>query len=219
MIYLVTDRKVVPGGDLVSAVECALAAVPAGTVRVQLREKDLGGSALFELAKALVGVCHARGAELLVNDRLDVALSAGADGLHLGRRGLTPGEVRAVWPQASIGVSCHSPLEVAEATRDGANFVVFGPVFETPSKVALGLPPVGLGALEAACKRTTLPVFAIGGIEPALAARTREAGAKGVAAIRAIFADLDPGAAAAALLRGFTAKPPTRSGRARRQEP
>lgn len=197
-LYLVTDRTATNGRPLVDVVERALegAGAHARAVAVQLREKDLDGRSLLQLARALRQVTARHGARLFVNDRADVALAAGADGVHLGASALGPADVRAFAPGLQIALSTHAAAEVLRH-RDAPwlSFVVFGPVFETPSKRAYG-PPLGLSALRDACG-AGLPVVAIGGLDGDRAPACRQAGAAGVAVIRAVFSAVDPGRATA----------------------
>ncbi|MBI5069749.1 MAG: thiamine phosphate synthase [Deltaproteobacteria bacterium] len=196
-VHLITDRRLVP--DLAAAVRRVLAGLPPGAVAVHLREKELSGAALLELARALAGACREAGQLLLVNDRLDVALAAGADGAHLPSAGIPPGEARhLLGPGKLLGVSCHSEAEVDRARAGGADYATFGPVFDTPSKRALG-GPVGLPALARASARG-LPLVGLGGIDPGNAAAVLGSGAAGVAAIRAWLTGPDPAAAVRALL-------------------
>lgn len=196
-VHLVTDRRLAP--DLPARLAAALALAPPGRVAVHLREKDLGGAALLALARALLPVCRTHGAALLVNDRLDVALAAGADGVHLPAAGVGPAEARRLLgPGALVGVSCHSAGEVERARLGGASFATFSPVWDTPSKRAFGA-PVGLPALRAAAG-LGLPLVALGGVEPGNAALAFAAGASGVAAIRAWLEGAEPAEAVAALL-------------------
>lgn len=196
-VHLVTDRRLVP--DLPAVARRALAGLPPGAVAIHLREKDLGGRALLELARALLQVCRAAGQLLLVNDRADVALAAGADGLHLPAAGIPPEEARRLMGAARLlGVSCHGPGEVARAAAGGADFATFGPVFDTPSKRPYG-PPVGLAALRQAAG-LGLPLIGLGGIDASRVAEVRAAGAHGVAALRAWLTGPDPAAAVRALL-------------------
>lgn len=196
-VHLVTDRRLV--ADLAAAARRALCGLPPGTAALHLREKDLGGRDLLRLARALRDACRESGQLLLVNDRVDVALAAGADGVHLPSAGLPPAEARRLLgPARLLGVSCHSAADVRRARDGGADFATFGPVFETPSKRAFG-PPPGLPALAEA-SALGLPLVGLGGVEPGNAAAVRAAGACGVAAIRAWLAAPDPAAAARALL-------------------
>jgi thiamine-phosphate pyrophosphorylase len=190
-LVLVTDRRATGGRDLLAVVEAAL---DAGLPAVQLRDKDLPGRALWRLAGALRTATRRTGALLFVNDRVDVALAVGADGVHLGRASIPLAAARAlVGPGPLIGVSTHAAAEVQAAAGGGADFAFFGPVYATPGKTA-----VGLGPLAAATGR--LPVLAIGGVTAAELRAVRAAGASGVAAIRAILAAPDPAAATRALL-------------------
>lgn len=192
-LYLVTDRLRATGGDLLAAVGQALAG---GVRAVQLREKDLPGGQLYGLALAMRELTARHGARLLINDRLDVALAAGADGVHLGVASIPPAEARRLLGRgAMIGCSTHDLREVAEAAAGGADFVTFGPVYATPSKAAYG-PPVGIEALRGACKASRIPVFALGGVGPAAVRELLAAGAWGVGAIGAILSAPDPFAAA-----------------------
>jgi thiamine-phosphate pyrophosphorylase len=189
-LYLITAPGLVD--DLPRAVERALAGIPPGAAALQLREKDRGGRALLELAEALRPICRQRDAPLLINDRLDVALAAGADGVHLAGSSLPTDAARALLGDRLIGASCHSPAELRE--RAGVDFATYGPVFATPGKG----PAIGLAGLREA--RGSIPLFALGGVEADVAKACVDAGAHGIAAIRAWLAAPDPAEAAAALL-------------------
>jgi thiamine-phosphate pyrophosphorylase len=196
VVHLITDRRL--AADLAGRAAAALAGLPRGTCAIHLREKDLGGRALLELARALGAVCRARGQRLLVNDRLDVALAAGADGVHLPAAGVPPADARRLLgPGALVGVSCHSAEDVDLARAGGADFATFSPLYDTPSKRAYG-PPQGLAPLRAAAA-LGLPLVGLGGVTPARAAEVRAAGAAGVAVIRAWLEGPDPAAAVRAL--------------------
>jgi thiamine-phosphate pyrophosphorylase len=185
-LYLITDRNATGGRPLVQVVASALegARGRGGEVAVQLREKDLQGRALWELARDLRAVTADAGAQLYINDRVDVALAVGADGVHLGGRSLAIADVRALAPRLLIGVSTHTPAEVQAASAAGADFAVFGPVFATPSKPGFH---TGLGTLKEACAYD-LPVLALGGIDTRNARECIVAGAFGVAGIRFVMA-------------------------------
>jgi thiamine-phosphate pyrophosphorylase len=197
-VYLVTDRRATNDRPLVDVVARALdgAGEHAAAVAVQLREKDLDARPLLALARALRAVTAARGARLFVNDRVDVALASGADGVHLGTGALTGADVQAIAPRLEIAVSTHALAEVIRL-RDASwlSFVVFGPVFETPSKQAYG-PPLGVSALRQACA-TGASVVAIGGLDGERAGACRAVGVAGVAVIRAVLSAVDPGRATA----------------------
>jgi thiamine-phosphate pyrophosphorylase len=196
-VYLVTDA--VPASELPDRVAAALAGLPPAVAAVQLRAKDMGGKDMLALARALRDVARAAGQWLMVNDRLDVAVAAGADGVHLPSRGIPAADARRLLgPGAIIGASCHSVAEVRRARDGGADFATFGPVFDTPSKRAWG-PPVGLDALREAA-RLGLPLVALGGVDASNAASTVAAGAAGVAAIRAWLGAADAAGAVRQLL-------------------
>jgi thiamine-phosphate pyrophosphorylase len=197
VVHLITDRTLAP--DLAARAAAALAGLPRGVAAVHLREKDLGGRELLALARALVEVCRARGQVLLVNDRVDVALAARADGVHLPSAGIPPADARRLLGAgALVGVSCHSTADVERARAAGASYATFSPIHDTPSKREYG-PPLGVAALRGAA-RLGLPLVALGGIDPARAVEARAAGASGVAAIRAWLAGDDPAGAVRALL-------------------
>jgi thiamine-phosphate pyrophosphorylase len=194
-LVLVTDRHATGGRDLVDVVRAAL---DAGLPAVQLRDKDLDGGALFALAERLRAETAAREALLLVNGRVDVAVAVGADGVQLGTGAVSVADARHLLPPDSlIGVSTHTAAEVAAA--GGADFAVFGSVYATPGKIA-----VGPSVLAAAVRSGVLPVVAIGGIGAAEVPAVRGAGATGVAVIRAVLAASDPGAATEELLAALT---------------
>jgi thiamine-phosphate pyrophosphorylase len=197
-LYLITDRHQVPAGrTLVDTVEAALLG---GVRAVQLREKDLAAAALLPLAEELRALTRRHGARLLINDRIDLALAVDADGVHLGNHSLpTAVARRLLGPRRLIGVSTHHPDEITAAATAGADFVTFGPIFATPSKNAYG-PPLGLGALRAACVAPPLPVFALGGISFDRLTPIRSCNPHGIAVISAIIAAADPQRAAAPLL-------------------
>lgn len=161
--------------------EWAEMAVAAGATWLQIREKGMSAAALWHTCVAVRKIVRNR-ARLLLNDRLDVALAADLDGVHLPAHGLPTAMVRArVPPGFLLGRSCHTCAEIVGAA--GADFVVFGPVFATPSKAAYG-PALGLEALQRACRKSACSVLALGGIDQERVADCLQAGAAGVAAIR-----------------------------------
>ncbi|MBI5025536.1 MAG: thiamine phosphate synthase [Nitrospirae bacterium] len=184
-VYLITDRKLVTRHpSLVSAIKEAL---KGGLKALQLREKDLGTRELLELAYKMRELTKKYNAKLFINDRLDIALCVDADGVHLGQNSIPPGAVRkAVKRRLLIGVSTHSLKEAEEAEKAGADFITFGPIYKTPSKLKYG-PPVGIEALREVCKRIRLPVFAIGGVNINKLSELKQTGAHGVALISAIL--------------------------------
>lgn len=184
-LYLITDRKLFP--DTASMLKAVEEALKGGVRAVQLREKDLPVRELLEVAYRLRELTSRYNAGLFVNDRFDVALSAGADGVHLGQSGLPPDAVkRVVADRLLVGVSTHSLDEAMSAQQGGADFITFGPVYRTPSKLAYG-EPVGPDALSTVTDRVSLPVFAIGGIGLERVREIIKLGAHGVALIRGIL--------------------------------
>ena len=177
--------------------EDALAqACGAGVKAVQIREKDLKPEALLALTFKVQSALESLGTKVFIQARPDIAVIAGLTGVHLPAVKLERIEqVRDKFQgPLMIGVSTHSAEEAKRAEQLGADFVVFGPVFETPSKAVYG-PPKGLGALKAVASQCKLPVFAIGGIKPLTARSCLDAGAHGVAVISAILAAKDIGGA------------------------
>ena len=149
---------------------------------VQIREKQLSAKHLFELASVCIETTRASPTKLLINDRADIAAAAGADGVHLTSSSVPAAMVRGAFGRHFIiGVSTHSPDEVIAASRGGADFVVFGPVFDTPGKG----PAVGVDELKRVCADVApFPVLALGGIDAANCGDVLRAGAAGIAGIR-----------------------------------
>jgi len=196
-LYLVTDRHQARGRPLQDVVSAALRA---GVRAVQLREKDLSTRPLLALARELTDLARSYGARVLVNDRADVCLAAGSDGTHLPAAGLRPAAARRVLgPGRLIGVSVHSADEAVRAEKDGADFIVLGPIFETPAKRDFG-PPIGLGELERARMRCSVPLFGIGGVTTPRVRDVVKAGAHGVAVVGSVMAADDVDRAARELL-------------------
>lgn len=209
-LCIITDGQ----GDaprLLAILRAALPAAAPGSVAVQLRERGLAGAALYSLAEQLRALTATHGAALIINDRLDVALAVGADGVHLPTHGLPVGAARramaAVGARLLVSAACHSLPEAQMAVTGGADLITFGPVWPTPSKPAGPLrpgespvQPVGVEALGRLIAAVTVPVFALGGIDdPARAAACVQAGAR-LACIRAVLSAADPAAATRALL-------------------
>ena len=192
VLCYVTDRRSL-AGPAESARETALVericeAAVAGVDWVQIREKDLDGQPLYDLVSAAVGAVRGSSTRILVNDRLDVAWTAAANGVHLGENSLPVAEAARAkrWFGAAnflIGASCHSAETARRAAQEGADYIFFGPVFATPSKAAFGSPQ-GLEQLAEVCRSVTIPVLAIGGITTENARACLESGASGIAAIR-----------------------------------
>jgi thiamine-phosphate pyrophosphorylase len=187
----VTDRKALSGTSdeqihlLLTKIE---AAAKRGVDWVQIREKDLSAAELTSLVTEALRRVPAK-CRILVNDRLDVAIASGAGGVHLGEQSIPVQEAkrllrdRRVSPDFLAGVSVHSLAFAQAAEKSGADYLIFGPVFETPSKAAMGTPQ-GIEKLAQVCAGVSIPVFAIGGINAGNAPQCRAAGAAGIAAIR-----------------------------------
>ncbi len=196
-LYLVTDRSALPATSLQDAVESCLAA---GLKAVQLREKDMVVRDLLGLAHTLRDSTRRHGAKLLINDRADVALAIGADGVQRAGTSLPVSALRAISPSGFlIGASVHAVDEARAAESAGADFLLFGPVYDTPSKRQHG-PPQGLAALEQVSSALGIPVFGVGGVTPDRVAEVMRTGAAGVAVIGAILAAERPADAVKAFL-------------------
>lgn len=186
LLYLITERQQFaphPHQQL-EAIAQAAQATPPGHLLIQIREKDLSARQLTEFVRAALTVAKPHGARVLVNDRLDVALAAGADGVHLRTNSLPPEIVRRLVNHADflIGVSTHSLAEAQAAERGGADFIVCGPAFPTLSKASYGA-PLGLERFAEICQRVKIPVLALGGITMTNFAEPLARGAAGIAAI------------------------------------
>lgn len=198
---------IVDANDVTTRRAAIDAALAAGIDAIQLRDKRAAGGALLAAARPLRTLTRAHDARLIVNDRIDVALAVDADGVHLPAASFpVVAARRLLGPAAWIGRSTHAPDEAVRAATDGADYVVLGPIFATPSKAAFG-DPLGLDALATAAARSARPLIAIGGITLAAAPDLRAAGAHGVAVIRAVLDAKDPGAVARALVAATNAPP------------
>jgi thiamine-phosphate pyrophosphorylase len=217
-LYIVTDRAATGGRPLPAVIRAALAGAArgglgGGAVAVQLREKDLGGRALRQMAGELRAITRGFGAALYVNDRIDVALAVEADGVHLAGTSLSAAEVGALAPRLRIAVSTHAPSDLERLNLSDAGsggriaFAVFGPVRDTPSKRRYG-PPVGLDAFRAAAGKG-VPLLAIGGLSAQDVPAVVGAGASGLACIRAVMGADDPENEAFLLARALAATPVT----------
>lgn len=203
-LIVITDREL--AGE--RGVEAVVAeALRAGARAVQLRRKDAGAGALLDEARRLREMTRDAGALLFVNDRFDVALAAGADGVHLGPDDLPVAAVRAaVPPEFLVGYSTDEPAEAREAVAAGADYIGCGTVFATKSKADAG-EAVGPGGLDAVAAAVEVPVVGIGGITPERAgAVAEETRAAGTAVIRAVMGARDVESAVRGLLAPFEAR-------------
>jgi thiamine-phosphate pyrophosphorylase len=187
LVYLITDGSAADQSfhiDRPHILKNIRAAVDDGVSLIQIREKHLSARLLTELVTEAVQITNGSPARLLVNDRADIAVAAGADGVHLAATSLPAGVVRRHFPATLIiGVSAHTADDVRAAAYQGADLAVFGPVYETPGKG----PAAGIEALSQACKKTwPFPVLALGGVDRSNWRTVIEAGAAGFAAIRSL---------------------------------
>jgi len=187
-LYAVTDRSQVPGGGLAGLVSLLAGA---GLKGLQLREKDLKESQLVELASAIRPAMEVHGVQWMLNGPVSAVSAAGASGIHLSSSvDVRPARAR-LGQSILIGKSIHSLPEAGSAVEDGADFLLFGPVFDTPSKWVFG-PPQGIERLREVCESVDIPVYAVGGISPERAAECLKAGARGVAVISGLMTAKDP---------------------------
>jgi thiamine-phosphate pyrophosphorylase len=176
----ITDRHALTGRTLIETIAANLAA---SVEWIQIREKDLSARALFELVQSVLALPQAHRSKILVNSRVDVALSVGAAGVHLPAGSPPPRAWRSLAPSGFLfGVSCHSVGEVRCAGADGADYVLFGPIFQPLSKYS-NVSPLGTAELEKAAGAVRIPVLALGGITPQNQAVCMAAGAAGIAGI------------------------------------
>lgn len=181
LYYYVTDRRQLSSRDFQRRIRRL---IRWGIDFIQIREKDLADRELFLLAREVVVLARATSCRVLVNGRADVALAAGAHGVHLPSSGLRVDTLKSWLPEKFlVGVSVHSRNEAVQAQRTGADYVLLGPVFATPSKTGQGQ-PLGLEKLRGVCRAVSLPVFGLGGISAGTVQAVLDAGAAGVAAIR-----------------------------------
>ena len=195
-LYLVTDRTLSLGR---STVEVVRAAIRGGVSCVQLREKGCSTREFMDEARLLKALLAGTGVPLFINDRLDVALAVGADGVHLGQNDLPIADARRlVGNRMIIGISAESVADAVRAEAEGADYIGASPVFTTPTKTDTA-PPLGLDGLRAIRRAVQLPLVAIGGINADNAAQVLRAGADGLAVVSAIVSAPCPRTAAAAI--------------------
>ena len=192
-LYLITDPALCAEKGLVETVK---AAVEGGVSMVQLRDKHASDADMIEEAKALKEALAGSGVPLIINDRLDVALAAGADGLHMGQ---SDGDVaaarRALGPDAILGLSVSNHAQMREVNEEPLDYLGLGPIFATQTKDDHDI-PLGLDGLEELAAASSLPCVAIGGLKADHVEAVRKAGAQGLAVVSAICATKDPKAAA-----------------------
>jgi thiamine-phosphate pyrophosphorylase len=186
-LYLVTPARP-PAGPLDDFLPLVL---EAGVDIVQLREKEMEAGTLMPFCETVRRHTSEFGALFIVNDRVDLALAAGADGVHLGQDDLPYIYARSqMGPHALIGLSTHSPAQLDEAVESGADYAAVGPIFETPTKP--GRPAVGVEMVALASSRPSMPIFAIGGIDESSIEAVVAAGARRVCVVRALTEAADP---------------------------
>jgi thiamine-phosphate pyrophosphorylase len=191
-LIAVSDGK----GDLLRLERVALAAALGGATAICIREPHVPTREKVALTRSLVETLRPHGVCILMNDRLDVAMSAGADGAQLGFRSLPLDVARRTVPREFLlGFSAHEGDNLDRIAEGGADFALLGPIFETPSKRGFK-EPIGAAKLQMIAAATRLPVVGIGGIEPANAASVRLPNIAGIAVVRAIFESPDPTATA-----------------------
>lgn len=196
-VYLVTDRSLSCGRSTAEVVE---AAVAGGVSCVQLREKHLPVRDMIAEAKRLVALLRPRNIPLIVNDRVDVALAADADGVHLGQSDMHIHDARRILgPGRIIGISAESVDDAVCAEREGADYIGISPVFATATKEDI-VEPLGLDGVQQIRRRVALPLVGIGGISSGNAAEVVQAGADGVAVVSAIVSARCPETSARELL-------------------
>lgn len=186
-LYGITDRKQCASPSLVEHLEKACAS---GLRAIQLREKDLEAGAVFELALQVRDATVDYGILLFINDRVDVAMAAGADGVHCTESSIPPDEVKALDKNLLVGASVHSIEAAREAESSGADFLLFGPVFFTDSKdyEVIG---EGVERLASVCDSVTVPVYAVGGINTGNCRDCIEHKATGIATISSLMNTTD----------------------------
>jgi len=187
-LYFISDsRSVLQGGSLIKNISDAL---DGGARLIQYRDKNSTRREMYDNAKRLREITVQRGATLMINDQIDLALAVGADGVHLGQNDLPLWVARKVLGKSAlIGISTHSLSEAIQAETDGADYIGLGPIFATDTK-ADAAAPLGIAAMTAVKKAVQIPLYAIGGIQLTHLPQIFSAGADGVAAISAFAGDV-----------------------------
>ncbi|MEO5954887.1 MAG: thiamine phosphate synthase [Nitrospiraceae bacterium] len=200
-LLLVTDRHQTKERPLVPLLQRALTV---GAPAIQLRERDLSVRDLLALAREVQAVTSRHRSQLLINDRVDIALALEGAGVHLRSNSLPVSAARQLLgAERLLGMSVHGVEEAVQAESQGADYVIFGPIYATPSKQVFG-PPLGLHSLEKVCRLVRIPIIGIGGVTAARVAEMRQAGAFGVAVITAILRADDVESATGELLDAVT---------------
>jgi thiamine-phosphate pyrophosphorylase len=204
-LIVLTDRALAAPRDVIEVIAAALAA---GAPAIQLRDKGADAAALTEAARTLRVLTRRHGALLFVNDRVDVALAVGADGVHLGPDDLPVAAVRPTVPKGFlVGYSTDDPDQARRAVAAGAEYIGCGTVYGTSTKADAG-EAIGLARLDEVARSVSVPVVAIGGITPERAVDVAGTRAAGVAVVGAVMSATDPGEAVRRLLAPFPARPP-----------
>ena len=182
-LLVISDRKLCRHKSIE---EITRKAFSSGIKAFQLREKDLSSSKLLSLARKIKKISIKSHAKLIINDRLDIALLANANGVHSPENGINAKDVKNQNKNLIVGKSTHSVISALKAEMDGYDYILFVPVFRTKSKIKFGRPK-GITELKKVCNAVKIPVFAVGGIDPERAKKCINAGAHGVAVMGAIF--------------------------------
>lgn len=196
LLYAVTDRTWLKGRSLADAVEEALRA---GVTFLQLREKDLDYASFLELAREIKGITDKYGIPYVINDKVEVAMAVGADGVHVGQDDMAPEDVRKIiGPDKILGVSAQTVGQALLAEKKGADYIGVGSIFPTSTKPDADV--VSFDTLKAICEAVSIPVVAIGGINKDNAMRLSGSGIDGIAVVSAVFAREDIATAVRELL-------------------
>ena len=203
-LFVVTDRHQTNGRPLVPLLQRVLTV---GAPAIQLRERDLPAKELVTLAREVQAVMASRRSQLLINDRVDVALTMEGVGVHLRSDSLPVSVARQLLgAQRLLGISVHAVEEAVRVESQGVDYIVLGPIYETPTKQMFG-PPLGIQTLEKACRLVRIPIIGIGGVTAARVREMRSAGAFGVAVITAVLGAINVESAARELLDAVTLLP------------